>query len=59
MSLLAIIAKYDFVMDILLTSDSESDSVVRVSYPRECLSESVVLSSSTLDNIRKSNGSVI
>ena len=59
MSLLAIIAKYDFVMDILLTPESESDSVVRVSYPREYLSESVVLSSSTLDNIRESNGSVI
>ena len=46
-------------MNILLTPDSVSDSVVRVSYPRERLSESTVLSSSTLDNILESKGSVI
>ena len=46
----------------LLTTESESESVVIVSYPRERLSESFVVISlicGTVDNIRVSKGSVV
>ena len=44
---------------IIHTSAYESDSVVMVSYPRERLSESPVVSTSELDGIRNSEGSIV
>ena len=44
---------------MIIIPTSESDSVVSVSYPRDRWSESTVLSSSTLGNIRESKGSMI